>query len=171
MTAKTRTSFSVNPSRAEEIAWLREVAESVPESTYLASLLKPELLAWFESKAKSDLSCDILEALEFSRQEVMEEASEIKRLEKLLAAFRQDVTGTETYLREQDAAWRATYESLKAEKATLRREYDSLASEGVEMLYRVRNLEDEVEDREIEIRDLKAKLYDVLVAAGRIDDV
>ena len=49
-----------NCSKAEEVACLKSIAEALPTSSYLASLINSRLIAWFERQAHDDFSCDLL---------------------------------------------------------------------------------------------------------------
>jgi septal ring factor EnvC (AmiA/AmiB activator) len=52
-------------SKADEIAFLREVSESIGEGTYLKSLFTEDLLKWVESCIADDVSCNIRESFTY----------------------------------------------------------------------------------------------------------
>ena len=61
MTRKTITKLNQNPSKQEEIDFLREVAECVSDTSYLRSLFTPEFLNLTEQYIRNDFAPSILE--------------------------------------------------------------------------------------------------------------
>lgn len=50
-------------SKTDEVETLRRLAERAPADSYIASLLTEQLLKWFESRVRSDWTCDVFDGL------------------------------------------------------------------------------------------------------------
>lgn len=82
-TAKRQT--GANLSKAEELDMLRKLRERAGESSYLASFLSEEALKWFANQMTDDMSCDVLDALRYEREQRNVAEARAQAAEKALA--------------------------------------------------------------------------------------
>lgn len=161
MATKSIPVLNENPSRAEELAFLRAVIERVPAQSYLAALLHAGVLDWFEMQMKHDLSCDLYGAHEHAvlnwgqaADEARKAEAEVKRLEGRLRA-------------EQEATQRAVAEGDEAAEHW-RTEAEYWRKKAGDLSGQLGAAQDDCRAMKEEITALKARLFDVYAEAGRI---
>jgi hypothetical protein len=72
------TKLNTNSLKVEEIEALKEIADLLPDGTYLKSLFSTKLVEWAEQNILNDFPPDIMEAYTFSQKET--EAAEIQNM-------------------------------------------------------------------------------------------
>lgn len=148
-----------NPTKIQEIAFLHEVAESVPGCSYMASLFTSELLVWVEAQIRQDVSPDVWHNMEHFREAhnkaVDAGRAKVKDLEQQLSKQDEILKG----LTERHQVLKDRADEYREEGNQLGRDLAKAVTVGYEREGRIAALEDEV-------ICLKAKLYDVLIGGG-----
>lgn len=75
--------LGTNPSKQEEIEWLRAVMSKIPRGTYLESLLSEQLMQWFIGRVNEDVCPDVMGAMDFAKVIATHDlANEVVKLKK-----------------------------------------------------------------------------------------
>jgi len=144
-----------NSSKEEEVDFLKKLEGSLHSNTYLASLINPGLIDWFHWAVKDDVSCDIVNALEFAQKQRNAEV-------EISSKLRTDVEHL-------NKAVGLSADVINAKNLTIAQLEDTIAgeredlSEAREEIIRMEMI---VEDRDRDIMELKAKLYDLMTKNG-----
>lgn len=172
-----------NPSKAQEIEHLRAFSASLPEQSYLASFLNETAIDWFAQRVHDDNSCDLLAELTYERQQRAADAeaamqtrradvaavkAELKQAREETATVKLETARTIKDLEIRRDELIGVRDDLAKRFADEQAAYASLSAAYNEDLERCATTRDELADAQITIRDLKAKLFDLLIAFGKV---
>lgn len=154
---KTITKLSNDPSKIEEIAFLEEIAESIPDCAYLKDFFAPELIGWAVSQIKSDFPPHAYDWLN-KAGEVSELKREINQKDVNIERQAQeinDLTDSVDHLNEQ--VRRQSKDAVETEDAlsAALRELDSAN-------HKREGLKAQLSYKDQEIIKLKAALFDLI---------
>lgn len=173
-------------SKQEELEWLNGVVDAAGVNTYMSQLFSDELIGWTKGRVASDLFCNIvgelnrkdsairLQQATIKDQEKLldERGAEIERLRAYAVSLRFRTETAEAHASESDGK----IESLELELAELEdaaAECDSLKAQleqVTEYKYKAQaevvSYSQTIAALEQEVLELKAKLYDLTMAAG-----
>jgi hypothetical protein len=89
----TRKPLPPTCSKVDEIATLERFAKEAGDQTFLASLLSPDLIKWFSSQIRLDISCDIIKDYEYQTKQAQEAQAQVEGVKAELASVRKDYQG------------------------------------------------------------------------------
>jgi len=147
---RTIDKLETDPSKAEEIAFIEEVAESVPDNSYLKMLFTKQFMNWLREQIRNDFYPNLYE---FWQQDV----SDIENLHLEISRLKFQVEDTNKVLAVKSKALSDLQEVFNTAQEAAGRNYDKL-------YYQLEDAEKIVENLKGEIINLKAKLYDMMVA-------
>jgi hypothetical protein len=172
MTTKTRIALTPNPSNQAEIEWLREVAAEVPADSYLAAFLRPDAVEWFAAQVNDNVSCDLYGALVYEQKEHAKTGANMRvEYEAHKAGWQKKLEAVEKDAMQAKAervALEDRLEVVKAERDTNAQAYKGVSEALDDASDNAVCLGEALEDAEIQVRNLKAKIFDLLVQAGRV---
>ena len=147
--------------KQEELELLTSLCQQVPEGTYLADLLTPRLCDWFAAQIHSDITPDVMDALQHGINEKVSALETLAAQNRMIERLERERDTVKTNLtlayRDWDAS-RADYtETLNAKDLELNRLSAERAQYKEEL--RLRNLE--LKRMEQHMLELKAHLYDL----------
>jgi uncharacterized protein (DUF3084 family) len=172
MTVKTRSTLPANPSKQTEVDWLREVAAEVPAGSYMSSFLRPDAVEWVANQIKDDVSPDLFGALAYEQKEhaktganmrVEYEAHKAGWQKKLEAVEKDAMTAKADLARCADEVL-----SVREDLDNVRETCAVVIAQRDQLLRETAAVRSELEDAQVMVRDLKAKILDLLVASGTV---
>ena len=159
--AKAVPILSDNPSRDEEMAFLRAVVDRIPQNSYLATLLRPDAVDWFVRQMRSDLSCDLLGLANYN-------VNQLSGAEAELRTARERNTQLEGMLKAERELLAAAREAGKAEAERLAELHEQLRDQYDKLLSEFGQRHADLLQAQAEVQHLKAELFDLYRATGRI---
>lgn len=145
-----------NPSKEDEVNFLKSLVASYPRSGYLSEFFTTQLVAELEQRIRSDWAVDMYGEFQTTNRE----------LSDLEAKYDRDVAKWELRANEKDLAIHSLEEDSKGRQemiANLRREKAELESVTVGLFEEISSLKAKAVEQENEVIRLKAKLYDLIV--------
>jgi len=160
MTNPTSTTpkLSKNPSKAEEIEFVEQVAALVPDGAYLKELFTTQFVGWVSEQIKNDFPPNLAEWYFASLIEVSEKVGQIQ-------AINQTFDNTLKAKDAQIVALNSLVDSLRSRNDALYAEIEGGRITRIDLQNRLSNADDDTEVLKAEVTALKASLYDWMTGA------
>jgi len=163
----TISKLQADPSKQQEIDFLNEVAESIPECSYLKGLFTEHLVSWATQKIRDDWALDLFDLYNAETNRVLIMESENRKLASQLERADKERQEQIDEIKKHVAHYRELYEN----QCDVVRKYQKELSNVTGELNLSRSEWSEEEDRyntcieqlEEQVKDLKSKLYDMMV--------
>lgn len=156
-TRKTITKLGNDPSKAEEISFFNEIAESIPQNSYLKDFFRREVISFVEEQIRNDFPADIWDWLN--------QEEKIKFYQKDL----DEKTKTIFSMTEQSNDYLAVIDSLKDQTQRQSSEIidadtkiRNLSDQAQNLRFEIIGLESKICEKDLEIIKLKARLFDLM---------
>ena len=154
-----RLKIEDNMSKAEEIKILKKLQNAFEHNpnNYLTSLFHGQLVAWCGKRIKDDFPIDIYEMWESTEKILSDREAQIKEMKREFNFLQERIGALEQEISEKRGKISLLEETNKANQDAT-----------IDLLNKVRDLEAQLEQKDMQLMTLKAKIFDLLMEGGKI---
>jgi len=165
----TLTKITAQSSKADEMAFIAAVAAQAPEGTYLSDLFSEQMLGWVNEQIKNDGCCDLYGTLENAWRETSQARSDVAKVQAELSTAKRTEQQAARSFAEAARYNETCIKELQARIQSLELSIENVRNDRSKVQHDFNQLRAEHDEAQNEIRRLKATIFDMLVASGKIE--